>query len=359
MEPALLYSMPSSEIVKILNIPRFLVLFLLLAGNYQLSYADSSAAAVEEAECAEQTAFCENEPLPDNDSAAQQSEPFFSFLDRPQQAVSSGLAGMATAMDEFFADERVYYDKSGSYVRLTLDTLLDEEHNDSYSGDVKVKLELPRTEEKLKLTFESDPDESRDALDRTLEDSPRDAAQERDYYGGIQATLGDEHEWRFKPGIGVKFSKPIDIFLRLRIDRNYKIGNWLFRPSQTFYTFKEKGFGSETSFDLDHSLTDHLLFRSSSFVRYTDEKNYFEPSQLFSLIHRLSENRGVVYQVGVYGITEPALHATDYLAQVRYRQNIHSDYLFVELIPRLIYQRENNFHPEQSLTLRLEMIFEG
>ncbi|TDX97940.1 hypothetical protein [Thiohalophilus thiocyanatoxydans] len=266
---------------------------------------------------------------------------------------------MAIAMDEFFAEERVFYDKTGSYVRLTTDMVFEEAGDTRYTGDVKVKLRLPHTEEKLKLTFESDPNEQRDDLDRTLEDSPGEVAREREYYGGIQATLGDERKWRFKPSIGVKFDKPIDIFLRLRIDRNYKTGDWLFRPSQTFYTFKEKGFGSDTRFALDYGITDDVLFRSSSLVRYTDENDYYEPSQIFSLLHSLSSRRGVAYQVGAYGISEPGWHTTDYLAQIRYRQNIHSDYLFMELIPRVLYQRENDFDAERSLTLRLEMILEG
>jgi len=292
-----------------------------------------------------------------DDSSA--GKPFFSFLDRPQDTLSYGLNEMAIAMDEFFAEERVFYDKSGSYVRITADMVFDETEDTSYVGDIKVKMRLPRTEEKLKLTFESDPEEQRDDLDRTLEDSPSDAARERAYYGGIQATLGDEKKWRFKPSIGVKFDKPIDIYLRLRMDRNYKTGNWLFRPSQTFYTFKEQGFGSDTQFVLDYAITDKVLFRSSSFVRYTDENDYYEPSQVFSLLHSLSPRRGMAYQIGVYGITEPGWHATDYLAQVRYRQNVHSDYLFMELLPRVLYQRENDFDAEHSLTLRLEMILEG
>lgn len=326
-----------------------------------LLFPGSPLAASSEAEARECGPFdedCSIRPKPSADDGADDRS-FFSFFDWPQETLSYGLNEMAIAMDEFFAEERVFYDKSGSYVRLTTDMVFEEAGDTRYTGDVKVNLRLPHTEEKLKLTFESDPTEQRDDLDRTLEDSPDEVAREREYYGGIQATLGDEKKWRFKPSIGVKFDKPIDIFLRLRMDRNYKTGDWLFRPSQTFYAFKEKGFGSDTQFVLDYGITDDILFRSSSFVRYTDENDYYEPSQVFSLLHSLSSRRGVAYQVGAYGISEPGWHATDYLAQIRYRQNIHSDYLFMELIPRVLYQRENDFDAERSLTLRLEMIFEG
>jgi hypothetical protein len=143
------------------------------------------------------------------------------------------------------------------------------------------------------------------------------------------------------------------------MDRSYKWDKWLFRPSQTFYTYKETGFGSDTNFGLDYAITNKVLFRSTSFIRYTDVNDYYEPSQEFSLIHALSPRRGMIYQVGVYGITEPSWHATDYLAQIRYRQNIHSHYLFVELIPRVLYKRENEFEAEHTLTFRIEMILEG
>ncbi len=166
------------------------------------------------------------------ETSGEAEEPFFAFLDAPQEKLSLGLREMATAMDEFFAEERVFYDKTGSYIRLTADSIWEEHGQLGYTGDIKVKLRLPRTEKKLRLTFESDPDEQRDAIDRTLEETPGRAAEEKDYYGGIQVTLGDERKWRLKPSIGVKFSKPVDIFLRLRADRTYRSGNWLFRPSQ-------------------------------------------------------------------------------------------------------------------------------
>jgi hypothetical protein len=110
---------------------------------------------------------------------------------------------------------------------------------------------------------------------------------------------------------------------------------------------------------MDYKINDDMLFRSSTFVRNKEENDYFEPSQVFSLIQSLSERRGVAYQFGVYGVSKPAWLATEYLLQMRYRQNIHSDYLFMELIPRTIYRRSNNFDSEISFTFRLEMVFEG
>ena len=149
------------------------------------------------------------------------------------------------------------------------------------------------------------------------------------------------------------------MFVRLRVDRSYRTQSWLFRPSATFFSFKETGFRSDTSVEVDYQLSERLLFRSTSFIRYTDQNDYYEPSQVFSLVHGISKRRGMAYTVGVFGVSEPSWNATDYLAQIRYRHNIHSDYLFIEVIPQVVYQRENDFDPEHSLTFRVEMVFQG
>lgn len=312
-----------------------------------------------EQECDPATTDCPDTTSTETAPAKPADDSIFAFLDAPQETLSYGLKEMAMAMDEFFAEERVFYDKTGSYVRLTADAVHEEGVGFSYAGDVKVKLKLPRTEKKLKFTFESNPEQQRDSIDRDLEESPSQAAQSKEYFAGIQTTLGDEEKWRLKPAIGFKFSFPIDIFLRLRADRSYRTKSWLFRPSMTLYTFKEKGFGGDVSFDLNYKINDDILFRSSTFMSYKEENDYFEPSQVFSVIQSLSERRAVAYQVGIYGISEPTWLATEYLLQMRYRQNIHSDYLFMEVIPRLIYDRSKNFDSAMSVTLRLEMVFEG
>ena len=59
------------------------------------------------------------------------------------------------------------------------------------------------------------------------------------------------------------------------------------------------------------------------------------------------------------GDNEPITDNTYYLVAVHYRQNIHSDYLFMDLIPQVTYHKENDYHSEFSLTIRMEMVFRG
>jgi len=51
------------------------------------------------------------------------------------------------------------------------------------------------------------------------------------------------------------------------------------------------------------------------------------------------------------------VHTTQYLVGSIYRQNIHKDYLFIEIEPQIRYQRINRFHPEHSIAFRFELVF--
>jgi len=287
-------------------------------------------------------------------------EALFSVLDEPQRYLSSGINGLTKGMDEFFSDEKVLYESSGSYIRLTGDTVLSEGGELGFVGDIKVRVALPNTRKKLKLVFETDPSEGREDLDQQLEDTPVEAAQDKSYFAGLEALWGEFKYWRFRPGIGLKLNSGLDYFLRVRANRLYKISDkWRAYLSDTVYWFDSSGYGNDASLEFDRKIEDDFLFRSTTFGGWTEETDYWDLSQVFSLTQSLSERRALIYQAGVYGVSEPTVFATDYLLQVRYRKQLHSSYLFLELIPKIVFQRETDFESEYSFTLRLEMIFKG
>lgn len=285
-------------------------------------------------------------------------EPFFSFLDEPQRTVSYGLKSFTRAIDEFFANEKVDYETSGSYLRLIADSTYSEGGNTTTTGDLKLKLRLPVTQKKLKLVLESDPVEKQNELDRVRDRTTAGADQETNYYAGIQAEMGKKEKWIIKPGIGLRLRSPLDLYLKVRANRGYEINpSWTLNVYETLFTYDSSGFGSDTNFEFIKQVNVNMAFRSNTTFRYTDLNDYWELSQVFSLDHRLSSRRAVSYQAGVFGISEPAVSAQDYLLLVRYRQNIHSDYLFLEIAPQILYQKENDFHAEHSVLFRLEMFF--
>ena len=326
----------------------------------------SSQSTLTAAESNENKTVIESVETPGSKSATSIESPLidtkalFSLLDEPQKYVSSGVNSFTKGVDEFFSDEKVLYETSGSYIRLTGDTVLSEGGDFGFVGDVRLKIALPNTQHKLKLVFETDPNEGREDFERQLEDNPVDAAQDKSYFAGLEAIWGEFRHWRVRPGIGLKLNSGLDYFLRVRANRLYAISEkWHAYLSDTLYWFDSSGYGFDASLEFDRKIDGNFLFRSTTFGGWTEQNDYWDLSQVFSLTQSLSDKRALIYQAGVYGVSEPTVFATDYLLQLRYRKQLHSNYLFLELIPKILYQREYDFQAEHSFTVRLEMIFKG
>ncbi len=281
---------------------------------------------------------------------------FFSFLDAPHAAVSSGLNWLTRNMDAFFANEKVFYDATGSYMRFTWDTSWAEGGQLSSVGNLKIKIRLPRTQKKMKLVFASDPVQARDNVDRTvLEQKQRDSG----LFAGLQADVGKEEGWRYKPSLHIKLRTPVDYLVRIRASRRFPLEDWSLYVSQSVYWFYSTGGGADTQLEFDHQLDADSLFRAAFFARWSDANDDISLSEVISLTHQLSDRRSLSYQAGIYGTNRPGLHVTDYLLQLRYRQRVHSDYLFMELIPEIRYRKDAGFRAEHSLLVRIEMVFNG
>jgi len=287
-------------------------------------------------------------------------DPLFSLLDQPQQYISTGISDFTKRIDEFFSDEKIQYESNGSFLRLTGDMVLSKTEQPGFAGDLKGKIELPNTRRRLKLVFESDPAEAREELERTLDNNPLEAAQDKSYFAGIEGLWGEFKYWKFRPSVGLKINSTLDTFIRFRANRRYQISEkWLGYLKNTLYWFDSSGYGFDSSLELDRKLSEQLLFRSSFFAGWKQENRYWELNQVFSASQTIDTKQAIIYQAGVYGISEPQVFATDYLLQVRYRKKLHADYLFLELIPKIQYPREEGFSPFYSFTVRLEMVFTG
>ncbi len=288
---------------------------------------------------------------------SESDEPFFSFLDKPQEVISSGVELFAKSLDEFFSEDKVFYDTSGTYLRLRADTVWNESSGISYTGNVRLKLRLPNTKKKLKFTIESNADKRQNNTSAQTENTPAKAVKEKDYFAGVQASLGKEDGWEFKPSIGLRLSSDIELYTRLRLKRRYEFEKWSIHWNETPFWFNSTGVGLDSYLEFNRKISKDNLFRAATFARWTNKTDYFELNQTFSMFHTLSKRRAISYYVGVNGISEPSVFSQYYWIGATYRQNIHKGYLFVEIIPQIKYQKINDFHAEPSLTLRLEIIF--
>ena len=279
-------------------------------------------------------------------------------LDKPHKYVSESVEKLVTRIDRFFANDALYRYTTDSFIQLTGDTLFEENAEVGYDVKLRGRVDLPGTKKRFKLLFDTNPTEKQDPLERSVDQSPGAAVEESDLFGSIQRER-DLRGWKFRPSVGVKISLPAEPFVKARFTRIYPMQKWAIRGDQNFYWFDDSGFGSDSIIDFDRPIFEEHLFRASSFARWTEETEYFQLSQIFTFFQTLSPNRKISYQIGAYGQTEPTWFMTDYLIVIRYRQNLHKQWLFFEVRPQVQYSKVNDWDDEVSLLLRLDLLFGG
>ena len=288
----------------------------------------------------------------------QEDQQFLNFLNEPHKDVSSGLEWISKRIDTFFASEDLYAESTGSYARLTGSTIFREGGQQSWLGDLNLRIELPHTKKKLKLIIETDADQNlENRPGQPGQRTPNQALSKTTYYAGIEKELAEKSLWDVSTSTGIKIRSPLDPFVRLRMTREVIFKYWKFRFTETLFHFHSSGTGHTSTIEWDRPMTKTDLFRMHTSATWWDNTNHYELSHSFTFFHEITERRALSYSIGVFGTNKPTSQADTYLFDIRYRQKLHKDWLYVEVNPQVLYLKSNNFKPEQSLTLKLEMIF--
>jgi len=300
------------------------------------------------------------------EQAAEQAQPpnIFDSIDTPRDYLSGKIVSFATDIDRFFGNDRNYQESNKSVVQLDLARAT------GYGGDRKLvlsaraNLNLPSTEKKLHLLIESNPDQN-----ITGEPAPNQNTAINNQVSGPQSYgLALRYEkvkeelkaLHISADAGLKFQGiHIDPFMRARSSYSIPFDNWRLKAAESVYWFNTIGAGETTQVDLEHVLSEPVLFRATSNATWLNDKQNFDLRQDLSVYQTLNERTALLYQVSAIGVSNPQVELTEYVAQILYRYRLHREWIFFELNPQLIFPKVNNFNSSFALTMRLEMLFDG
>lgn len=283
---------------------------------------------------------------------------FFTWLDRNKNYVTSRIELMARSMDDYLSETTDPYDSSGSYLRIRQNFIIRERGKTETPTQVSFKLRLPNTEKKLKLFFETPQSRNPyDASSSTKDTPPATTSENKNYAIGVQGESGERFGWKYKPTIGADIDSGVDPFLRFRFTKDIQFVKWDINWQETPYWYNSLGWGFDSYFEINKRISEQDLFRSATFAGWIYDTDNFDLSHVFSMFHTLDAKKHLSYYAGVYGVSKPVLYTTEFLLGLTYRQDLHKHYLFFEVEPQIRYQEINRFHPEHSLTFRLELLF--
>lgn len=277
--------------------------------------------------------------------------------------VGSWVDNTSRNIDAFFGGGDTATIQNDSYLRLGQE--LDWMEGDGTSGDISLRyrIDLPLTEERLRLVIESDPEESQGTLadqgSGRLYNDQRDRSTST--FGLDWLERRDKREtWSNRIGAGVRLRMPLDPYVRFTSERLWGLGEgpWQLESFNRISWFNNEGYSARTTWDIGRPLSDTHHLRFITTVQWREEEDTLEFSEVAQLNQRLNDRSALRYSAIAIGESASNPRMTNYYLQTRYRRDLHKSILFGDVIPELHFQREDSYDPRWAMTLRLEMYFQ-
>ncbi|MBV0932280.1 hypothetical protein [Marinobacterium weihaiense] len=282
-----------------------------------------------------------------------------SSIDSAHDSVGSWVDYSARSLDGLIGTEDSLTVENDSYLRLTQETLWEESAGFSNDVSVRFKLDLPTSQERLRLLIESDPEESLGTLAEQGSNSQlnEQLSSNNAIIGLDQLTPGDKYQqWSYRLGAGIKFRTPIDPYVRATGERVWRQDNgpWELGSYNRLSWFDSDGYSARSHWDLNRPLDGNRRLRSYTQFQWQETEDTLEFSQRFELAKRLDSRSHWRNGLIVVGESLSSPRINDYYLQSWYRRDIHKGRLFLDLIPELHFDRDSDFEPRWAMTLRLE-----
>ena len=252
-------------------------------------------------------------------------------------------------------------DKNESYLKIDLDLHHSKFDDTEFDPRIRFRLDLPVLEEKLRLVFETEPDQAKELGERKLGAIPttQSSTTNDNIYASFRYWIEAE-KWSslsFDSGIRIRF-RP-DIFSRARAVRSWTMTEyWLFRFSQEIFWFESRGLGTQTQFDFDRPFKERFLFRKTLALDWSEREARYDLLNQFSIFHNVEEGKALQYAVGIQSDHQQSQAlARNYFVHFTFRSRLYKDWLFYQFNSGVEYSKEYQFKPNPFVSIRLEILF--
>jgi hypothetical protein len=309
-------------------------------------------------------AFCDelvnSLELPTSAATPGSFEGVINELDTPRDYLSGKLVGFVKGVDSFFGSERNFQESNDSVFQLDTSRVMGYggEHNFVVSAMANVR--LPSAEKQLHLVFETDPDKNA-IIDPTLSqlEPANEPATPKSIAAALRFVMEDTERWHLSTDAGLKFhglsSAP---FVRARASFAVPMDKWQLNLTETAFWFNTIGAGETTQLELDRSISESLLFRSTSAAAWLNDTQNFDLRQNLTVFQEIDERTAMEYQASVVGVSNPVTQVTDNVISVLYRYRLHQQWMYFNFNPQMHFPRDRNFQLSPQLNLKLEMLFD-
>jgi len=287
-------------------------------------------------------------------------QPEASLVDETHQNISVGLITASQWFDNFFDDPRVDEEPAGTLVRLRGAATRTEGEGMSYKGRVRARLELPNLKQRYHLIVSSEDDDLNLQTEGSSEAAERITAENEQTSVALQYTKRVLDSFVYSHRVSIRYDNGLNPRFRTRARYTQQLADKsMLNLTQVLFWEYRDGLGQENRIDLDHSLQDNMLTRTTAKGVFSEVSNGYEWLAMQQVLFAFSKKRAITMGAYIVGETSPKNYLTDYALFIDYRQKFLKEWLFYEILPAIHWPRENNFSSVSSITVTLEVRFGG
>lgn len=280
-------------------------------------------------------------------------------LEKFRDNTTEDYSALSASIDEFFYGEELENIDSDSHLKLELQNTFYKSGEIKQDVKLRAKLDLPNTEKKFKLIFSSDAEKEESLEERVSNDASGERIKANDSFAGVEYKPdSEESKWDKSLTGGIKLRSPLLPFVKYDLDNKWRLSElWTSEFEQTFWYLDDEGFGETSELKFTRPITESYRLKISSEVEFRDRDNTFYYDIILSTIHRLNPVSSIEYYVGSLGESQPTNQITRHVLGANYRKLLHEDWLFLNIEPGLSFPREENWKPQPSFSLELQIYF--
>lgn len=267
------------------------------------------------------------------------------------------LMDSAEWVDSFFGSEIYTAEVNRTYLRFRLTSFVEDGESFDSSARFKLRLRLPNTEKRFRLTIASDPDEI-DRQDDASDDVISDRLEETDdnLAAALEYFLLDRnrHNVKFSAGATFRDSTPVVYGgARYRYLVNYR--RWTMRFVERLRWYTDDGWDIRSEIDFERQILNKLFFRTTPALKWQEKEDGFEYTWTTSLFQPLNKISALEYQFNTYFDTEISGNLKESNTRIRYRRQVWREWLIFEVTPQLAWYEERDFKTVAGIAARIEI----
>lgn len=276
------------------------------------------------------------------------------WLDKSQTMVYKSICGSVAWFDGFFGDRRYDQQSGDTFGRIGLSTFWDERDGFDTKFRLRARIALPQLEERASLLI------GRGSDQELIEERPNvqdtvpgnfNSVDDDSFLIGLGYRRGQGLKRGFDFSVGAKVRLPPEPYVKAAYRRAWELSDsTLFRIRPLVYWRYDEGLGSTLHLDLDHLLSKTRMVRwsNSGNISQDPEVDGVRWLSYLSLYRALSNRRALSYHLLAGGETNGEVRLQNYGFEVRYRQRVLREWLFIEFLSSLTWPREFLYEERES-----------